>query len=56
MAGQGFNYAVDLVMCIDVTGSMSGIIDTVKKNALTFYKQFKAAMTLNVFMAEIKTT
>lgn len=45
MAGKGFNYAVDLIMCIDVTGSMSGIIDTVKKNALTFYKQFKAAMT-----------
>ena len=32
---------VDVVMCIDVTGSMSGIINTVKKNAMDFYDLFK---------------
>lgn len=37
MAGQGLKYNVDIVMCIDCTGSMSGILDTVKANALKFY-------------------
>lgn len=32
--------AVDVVMCIDVTGSMSDIIGTVKKNAIGFYDSF----------------
>ncbi len=32
--------SVDVVMCIDVTGSMSGIISTVKRNALSFYESF----------------
>lgn len=32
---------VDVVMCIDVTGSMSGIINTVKQNAMGFYDAFK---------------
>lgn len=31
---------VDVVMCIDVTGSMSGIINTVKDNAMSFYDAF----------------
>lgn len=31
---------VDVVMCIDVTGSMSSIINTVKKNAIGFYDSF----------------
>lgn len=31
---------VDVVMCIDVTGSMSDIINTVKSNAMTFYDSF----------------
>lgn len=31
---------VDVVMCIDVTGSMSGIINTVKSNAMSFYDAF----------------
>ena len=34
--------SVDVVMCIDVTGSMGGIINTVKKNAMDFYDQFKS--------------
>ena len=31
---------VDVVMCIDVTGSMDGIINTVKSNAIGFYDSF----------------
>lgn len=31
-------YGVDLVFCIDCTGSMRKIIDIVKKNALNFYE------------------
>lgn len=38
---------VDVVMCIDVTGSMSGIINTVKSNALSFYDSFESACTRN---------
>lgn len=34
--------SVDVVMCIDVTGSMGGIINTVKKNAMDFYDLFKS--------------
>lgn len=34
--------SVDVVMCIDYTGSMSGIINTVKENAMSFYDSFKA--------------
>ena len=34
--------SVDVVMCIDYTGSMSGIINTVKNNAMSFYDSFKA--------------
>lgn len=31
------SYNVDMVFCIDATGSMDGIIDMVKNNALNFY-------------------
>lgn len=37
--------SVDVVMCIDVTGSMSGIINTVKNNALGFYDAFNQSCT-----------
>ncbi|MGN0765961.1 MAG: vWA domain-containing protein [Christensenellales bacterium] len=37
---QGLNYHVDIVMCIDATGSMGSIINDVKKNALSFYRKF----------------
>lgn len=37
MAGQGLKYNVDVVMCIDCTGSMGDLLDTVKANALKFY-------------------
>lgn len=39
----GDNYlSVDVVMCIDFTGSMGGIIETVKQNAMSFYEQFNS--------------
>ena len=34
---RGLSYAVDIVFCIDVTGSMDPILDAVKANALRFY-------------------
>ena len=37
MSGQGLKYNVDIVMCIDCTGSMGDLLDTVKNNALKFY-------------------
>lgn len=39
---QGLTYNVDIVMCIDCTGSMGGLLDTVKANALKFYPDLKA--------------
>ena len=45
MAGQGVgDYNVDIVMCIDATGSMSPIIEKVKENALSFYQRFLESM------------
>ena len=38
------NYNVDIVMCIDATGSMGGLIDKVKKNALSFYSDLSNSM------------
>lgn len=43
MAGQGLNYNVDIVMCIDCTGSMGDLLDSVKANALKFYPDLKEA-------------
>lgn len=40
--GQGLNYNVDIVMCIDCTGSMNDLLDTVKNNALKFYSDLCA--------------
>ena len=37
-------YNVDLVFCIDATGSMDNLIDTVKKNALNFYEDLTQTM------------
>lgn len=37
-------YNVDIVMCIDATGSMAPIIEEVKENALSFYPKFVEAM------------
>ena len=43
MQSQGI-YHVDIVMCIDATGSMSKIINDVKQTALTFHQRFSEAM------------
>ncbi len=37
-------YNVDMVFCIDCTGSMDNIIDIVKNNALNFYQDVTQAM------------
>lgn len=39
---QGLKYNVDIVMCIDCTGSMGALLDTVKNNALRFYSDLHA--------------
>ena len=44
--GMG-DYFVDIVMCIDATGSMGPILKQVKENALNFYNQFADAMEEN---------
>lgn len=47
---------VDVVMCMDVTGSMSGLINTVKKNALNFYDIFeKACVESNIILFSLNT-
>ena len=38
------DYNVDIVMCIDATGSMGSLLDTVKTNALKFYGDLTDAM------------
>lgn len=37
-------YNVDMVFCIDATGSMGGVIDMVKENAINFYSDVTDAM------------
>jgi hypothetical protein len=44
-APRGLSYAVDIVFCIDVTGSMTPIIDAVKANALRFYDDVQNNLT-----------
>jgi hypothetical protein len=44
-AAKGLRYAVDIVFCIDVTGSMSPILDRVKDNALRFYDDVQKNLT-----------
>ena len=45
VAPRGLSYAVDIVFCIDVTGSMTPIIDQVKENALRFYDDVQSNLT-----------
>jgi len=42
---QGLKYAVDIVFCIDSTGSMGPIIDTVKAGALRFHHDLAGVMS-----------
>lgn len=45
MAGNyKISYTVDLVFCIDATGSMGNVIEMVKNNALHFYSDVTKAM------------
>ncbi len=44
-APRGLSYAVDIVFCIDVTGSMTPILDQVKANALRFYSDVQENLT-----------
>jgi hypothetical protein len=44
-APRGLSYAVDIVFCIDSTGSMTPIIDQVKANALRFYDDVQSNLT-----------
>ena len=41
---QGLKYTVDIVMCIDATGSMAPIIDKVKSHATSFYEDLMHVM------------
>jgi hypothetical protein len=43
--GRSLSYAVDIVFSIDVTGSMTPIIDAVKTNALRFYSDVQTNLT-----------
>lgn len=46
-ASQGMSeYCVDIVMCIDATGSMAPILDEVKRNALSLYSLFLDGMEM----------
>jgi hypothetical protein len=44
-AVRGLQYAVDIAFCIDVTGSMTPILDRVKDNALRFYDDVQKNLT-----------
>ena len=43
-SNYSIKYYVDIVMCIDATGSMLPLLDTVKKNALNFYRDLMRTM------------
>lgn len=48
IAGEKYHgnlqYAVDIVLCVDSTGSMRPVIETVKKSALSFHGRLNAVM------------
>jgi hypothetical protein len=44
-APRRLQYAVDIVFCIDVTGSMTPVLDAVKANALRFYEDVQTNLT-----------
>jgi len=41
---QGFQYHVDLVFCIDATGSMAPVMEEVKSNALRLHSEIMSAL------------
>ena len=44
-SNYSMHYCVDIVMCIDATGSMGPLLNTVKENALKFYDDLVKTMT-----------
>lgn len=55
VADQGKMYAVDIVMCIDATGSMSKVIDDVKNGALQFHVDLqKELQALGKVISELR--
>lgn len=44
MAGQGITCAVDIAMCIDITGSMAPTIDMVRQHALELHGDLEAKL------------
>lgn len=44
MEGYKLTYHVDIVFCIDATGSMRHVLDLVKQNALNLYRDIVAEM------------
>ena len=45
MSSNGqFGYNIDICLCIDKTGSMSPIINTVKDNALNLYRDIRNSL------------
>lgn len=43
-SNYSLKYNVDIAMCIDATGSMDSLLNTVKKNALAFYSDLTGMM------------
>lgn len=39
---NNFDLGIDIVMCIDATGSMQWVVDGIKENALSFYRKLVA--------------
>lgn len=46
-SGNYFTYSVDMVFCIDATGSMANVIEMVKKHALNFHSDVINALNNN---------
>ncbi len=44
-SNYSLKYNVDIAMCIDATGSMNSLLNTVKENALRFYSDLTEAMS-----------
>src|SRR4051812_2547683 len=43
--GSTLSYAVDIVFCIDCTGSMEPVLEQVKSSALSFHERLAEAMS-----------
>ena len=52
-SNYGSGYNVDICMCIDATGSMGPLINMVKANALSFYKDFTTRLAMKNKRADV---